>query len=209
MIRTIQSTPAVVQTEPVDTVAADPRRWLEAAACAHNLHWLLAHADDGVIWGRCLSHDDGAPRLALQPTPPELRPETLQTARLFSPDAELLLWRDGDGAWQARLIRDVTGDERTALRESFDEEQILWGDHGRLLGDVDGVAFVEMSDGAQGLRHTVPLAEAAGDHAARPLRLRVRHYMAEDREDGPSPGFTRVVASRLCALKVVNAKGTI
>lgn len=203
MIRTIQPTPALVQPVPADGVVSDPRGWLAAAGRAHGLRWLLVHADDGVIWGQCLSDDAVAPRLALQAALPTLRPETLQMARLFGPDAELLLWRDGGGAWHARLLRDVAGDGISTFQESFDEEQILWGDHGRVSGESDGVTFVEMSDGAQGLRHTVPLADASGDHAERPLRLRVRHYVAEDGDDSPSPGFARVVASRLCELKVV------
>ena len=33
---------------------------------------------------------------------PKLRAKTLQQARLFGSDAEVLLWRDGDGAWMAR-----------------------------------------------------------------------------------------------------------
>jgi len=203
MIRTIQPAPALVEVAPVDGVVSDLPGWLAEAGRAYGLRWLLAHADDGVIWGQCLFSDDAAPRLALQPAPPALRPETLQMARLFGPDAELLLWRDSDGAWHARLLRDVAGDEKPIFQESFDEEQILWGDHGRVSGESNGVAFVEMSDGAQGLRHTVPLADAAGDYAERPLRLRVRHYVAEDGDDSPSPGFARVVASRLCELKAV------
>jgi len=192
----------------------------------YGLSWLLAHADDGVVWGACVDTDSGL-RLAVQPTPPTLRLTTLQMARLFAPHAELLLWREG--IWRARLVRDhVQGEEARPdgtmlLNEAFDEAQILWGDRTTRAGTVEGVAFVTMSDGAQGLRHTVPLAVPLGRHDKRPLRLHVRHYVAEDggtlrnqqggrsaaherafdkNEPGVVPGLTRVVLSRLCDLRV-------
>jgi len=231
--RTIGAAPAVVQadTPAVDGVERDLMSWLHPLGRDYSVRWLLAHADDGVIWGRWT--EDGVdvlgtrlegrdPMYRSDFSYPELRASTLQTLRAFGPSAEVLLWRDGDGAWRARLVRDAREGEKARFAEAFDEEQILWGTKGKPIGDG---MFVEMSDGAQGLRHAVPLPGAAGDHGTnvRPLRLCVRHYVAEDKdpswerqgtgtgagdgtpgESGPRamPGFTRVVLSRLCDLRI-------
>jgi len=264
MERRIKGRTWSIQAVATTALGDDAHGWLQEAAHLYKLRWLLAHADDGVIWGAVVGNG-AATSLALQPGGPSLSLETLQAARLFSTAAELLVWRDGRGAgargtWHARLVRDLdphievketeveeaagatgaagtTGIAETSTTAgptgttettptaatgvaagsaeaseageapadimegcSFDEEQILWGTHGEEAGVVAGVTFVTMSDGAQGLRHTVPLTEAAGRHNGRPLRLSVRHYILEDGEGSPVPGVARVVLSRLRAL---------
>jgi hypothetical protein len=59
--------------------------------------------------------------------------------------------------------------------------------------------FTLLRDGAQGLRHAVPVALAIGaaDGKATPHRLLVRHYLADE-------DFARIVASRLVDLKPDN-----
>lgn len=183
--------------------------WLESQAKTHNLTYLLAHADDGVIWGlvdengRLLTsyetlHKSQAqekwdgPRIAAaKQNLPQLRIEMLWQARLFAEQAELFIWKDGDGAWQGRLIKDVTDGETAAWRESFDEPQMLWGTHGTQLK----YDFTLLEDGAQGLRHAVPVPLKLSNDPTRfgettPPRLVVRHYLNKD-------GFAQVVASRL------------
>jgi CRISPR-associated protein (TIGR03984 family) len=176
---------AQVKLEPIlaPSPSQDVREWLqEQIAGAEGTLFLLAHADDGVIWGRV---DDGtlvtAPETEFSPP---LRMETLQSARLFSDAGEIYLWRDGDGVFHARALSDDEGDPI----EYYDEDQILWGN--RVEASEGG--FTQMSDGAQGLRHIVPIAVAnpSGNH--RPLRLTVRHYLSED-----DFGFVRVAHSRL------------
>src|SRR5689334_18044010 len=78
--------------------------WLLEQALAYRLDYLLAHADDGVIWGKVVDHhlvvsSEVAPKIS-----PALQWETLQTARLFGQPGELLGWRDPDHGWQTRLI---------------------------------------------------------------------------------------------------------
>jgi CRISPR-associated protein (TIGR03984 family) len=182
----------VIQTSAF--TSGDIRDWLQQHASAHNLRWLLAFADDGVIWG---SFSEGVLNLsgdAISIAPP-LRAETLQTARLFSENAELLLWRDGDLQWNARLIQDNAAAEETQWREAIDEMHILWGTKAERRNDD----FALMSDGSQGLRHIVPIGINGNyDERSRPLRLHVRHYLSEDEETG----FVRIVASRLLDLTV-------
>jgi CRISPR-associated protein (TIGR03984 family) len=186
--------PAVL--EPIDTNnLIDVRDWLQTQATTFDLRWLLAHADDGLIWGENRSgHLVTSDSVAPQVSPP-LQAVTLQQARLFSAKAELLLWRDGDNQWRARLIRQPHAGETPAVTETIDEPQILWGT------DAQGLPnnFTLMSDGAQGLRHAVPFIVTGQVDGSRPLRLCVRHYLDED-----DTGFTRIVASRLVNLVDVN-----
>jgi CRISPR-associated protein (TIGR03984 family) len=149
---------------------------------------LLAHADDGVIWGRV---ENGrlltAAAVFGEAAFPPLRMATLQQARLFGPAGELLLWR-GDSDWRARWVTDVpTGDGY------YDEVQMLWGNQCEDTRD----GFTLVHEGRQGLRHAPPieiLPTAFGDKGQhRPVRLQVRHYLTVDAETG----LSRLVLSRL------------
>ena len=191
MKRTIQGHPAVVERLSIGSLG-DVQEWLQRQAVVYELQWLLAHADDGVVWGRrdnmqLLTSDSVAPRIS-----PRLRLETLQTARLFAEHAELLLWRDGEHFWNARVIRDPQPGETAMFTDAIDELTMLWGTDPQLLENN----FTLMSDGAQGLRHVVPLPIDGTFHERnRPLRLLVRHYLTENDQ-----GFTRIAASRLVNL---------
>ncbi len=183
MKREIKTAQVKLEAISAPSPSQDVRTWLqEQVAGAKSTFFLLAHADDGVIWGRM---EDGtlvtAPETDFSPP---LRMETLQSARLFSEAGEISLWHDGDGMLHARMIVDGEGDPA----EYYDEDQILWGNHVEASeGD-----FTQMNDGAQGLRHIVPIAVANPAGNRRPLRLTVRHYLSEDEF-----GFVRVAHSRL------------
>jgi CRISPR-associated protein (TIGR03984 family) len=184
--------------------ADDAIKWLSSQMRAYDLKltYLLAHASDGVIWGRfddeelITSHD-----VAPQHSPP-LRVETLLTARVFAPVGELLVWRDEDGEWATRLIAEKQlADATTGWNSGFEEQQVLLGTR----TDPLKRGFTLMSEGAQGLFHAVPLElslSGGGDERWHPLRLVVHHYWQEDEH-----GFTRVHTSRLVdlALKEGNA----
>ena len=167
--------PYVIDSQiPVDSdFSSDPDTWLVAQARRYRLRYLLAHADDGVIWGRV--DDDGLHTShGVAPGSPKLRASTLQQARLFSPAGELLLWRNDEGL-QGRFVTDTN--ENTD--DVIDEDQILWGD---TVEDVkDG--FTVVREGAQGMRHAVPIPVTAEQLKQHRLRLRVRHYVTEN-EDG-------------------------
>lgn len=191
MKREITSHPAVIKSLAVESIS-DVRSWLQEQAVRHNLKWLLAHADDGVIWGelrdgQLVTSDSVAPEIS-----PPLRIETLQQARLFVTRAELLLWRDGNNQWHARLIRDAVEGETPVFTDAIDEPQLLWGTHGEHRN-----GFTLLRDGAQGLRHAVPMELLLGkNNEADPPRLWVRHYLQEDQN-----GFIRIVVSRLLDLR--------
>lgn len=171
----------------------DPVVWLTdqaSAAC-----YLLAHADDGLIWGKVengiltTSHDAARDTEHSQISPP-LREVTLQTARLFNENSEIMLWRDAEtGTWRARSIYTATDDQQATFVEAIDERQLLWGNQAEAISDT----FTLLSDSGQGLRHIAPLAISAD---MLPLRLRVRHLISED-----ETGFARITASRLVTLE--------
>jgi len=181
---------------PEETVAIT---WLQDKAVSllgsypQTAVYLLAHADDGVIWGRL--SDDGQTLLTSHDVAshisPSLRMVTLIQARLFCEEAEWMLWKDGDNRLHSRLL------EETAPRPDYDacyeEPQMVWGTRGRPLDK----GFTLLEEGTQGLRHAIPVP--LGAHAARrpgePLKivLRVRHYLARE-------PFARVVVSRLVGL---------
>ncbi|NES17618.1 MAG: TIGR03984 family CRISPR-associated protein [Symploca sp. SIO3E6] len=161
--------------------------WLEAQAEKYKLRYLLAHAEDGVVWGR---FDDG--KLT---TPdeydihlPKLRLLTLQQCRLFGKNAEVMLWKVGQN-WRARAIKD----QALSKEDYLCENQILWGTKPKT--ELKN-GFTLVSDGSQGLRHAVPLTNIPFQgQDYRPLRLKVRHYLDYDES-----GVARINLSRLVNL---------
>lgn len=164
-------------------IGKDPISWLRINATEGM--YLLAHADDGILWGQVAENTILLPRFQTY-RQAELRSATLQMARLFNMHREVLLWRTAELVWAARILED--GDDKEKV-EHFDEEQVLWGTS---VDEVDG-HFSLVTDGIQGLRHAfpanLPIGNLSGDH---PLRLHVRHYLSSDQE-----GWRRIARSRL------------
>lgn len=172
--------------------ASDPRRWLQRQEAVGKEAWFLAHADDGLIWGRLhdgalVTSHDYFPEVS-----PPLRAITLQEAHLFGERAEVRVWRNSSGFSACRLE-----DRSDGETGAFDEVHLLWGTR----AEKGAGGFTLVSDGRQGLRHAVPLELPCGPLEARgtrrPLRLLVRHYLAYD-EDGQAYVFL----SRLVAIRV-------
>ncbi|HAN75612.1 MAG TPA: TIGR03984 family CRISPR-associated protein [Planktothrix sp. UBA8407] len=173
---------------------SDLVKWLEEKARQYELKYLLAHADDGVIWGQfrgenfqlVTSGDDHVfPQLA------KFRLSTLQQCRAFGDKAEVMLWKV-DKTWKARLIND---EYLLKLKETYIcEKQILWGTQ----PEAEKNDFTLVSDGSQGLKHAVPLPDIKDKfkEGKRPLRLTVRHYIDYDKETG----VARIYLSRLVDL---------
>lgn len=174
--------------------------WLEEKASAYQ--YLLAHADDGVIWGylkegQLITSDQAFPDVS-----PPLHAQTLQQLRLFSEKGELHLWRTEPGQFQGRVITDDTSG---TSEKYFDEDQILWGT--RWLDYQKG--FTLVVEGQRGLRHAFPKA-VTNDKAhfgtqqnpKHPLRLKIRHYLDYDKETSQA----RISLSRLVDLYSVNGQ---
>lgn len=182
-----------------DDFVRDPATWLTSQAKEHELDALLAHADDGVIWGRIAGETLVLSSSTFPHVSPPLRTLTLQQVRLFGQNAELLVWRDGDCVWQARLLDDRDEDRQGWC---FNEEQLLWGDQ---IED-ENLGFTLVTEGQEGLRHAVPLPIKDLDlevplneerNRWRYVRLGVRQYLERDEEDGA----VTIVQGRLTGLR--------
>ena len=163
-----------VSTEAIADDAA-LKTWMLQQASDHELRYLLAHADDGVIWGYfsegklAIAHDV-FPQFPKLPQFPELRLFTLQQCRIFGVNGEVLLWRTEKG-WRSRVISDLPTE--TQHPDIIIENQVLWGTQGKVK---DG--FTLLSDGQQELYHAVPLTNIQFDDPKtlnRPVRLKVKH----------------------------------
>ena len=150
--------------------------WLtQQATRAGETAWLLAFADDGVIWGKV---ENG--QLALSAP---LDSVTLQTLHLFGELGELRLWKGEDGLTGCWLM----DQPEVAF---IDRDYILWGTQ----VEQPGEAFSLVADGRQGLRHAVPLALKESDTlSSRPLRLATRGYLAEDGDGQVYISLSRLV----------------
>ena len=175
------------------TFCEDPRGWL-AKQMHQDMPWLLAHADDGVIWGKLqdngtllLSSDvfadpEDSPSVAVP-----LRALTLQQARLFGPVEELLIWRTDEG-FAGRLLND----DQLELETLPDEEHLLWH-QGNPVKVEQKAGFALLQEGQQGQRHAPPLIPQGKRRPA----LTVRHYVDYDGE-----GQAYIALSRLVRLEV-------
>jgi len=193
-MRNIRTCSSTTSTSAVDR-STDLREWLTqqastlVQATADKSCWLLAHCEDGVIWGDL--RDDGTLHLSCEAFPVRglaLRWETLQQARLFGKPSELLLWRGPQG-WQATLRRDDQGNSV----EYIDEAHLLWGNRAR--DSKNG--FMQIVEGSQGIVHAPPIDTTPTGDTKREARarLKVRHYLGEDQA-----GVARIIASRLVGL---------
>jgi CRISPR-associated protein (TIGR03984 family) len=163
------------------------RAWL-AGQMKAQMPWLLAHADDGVIWGKrgadgklTLSSDVFDNPKEYPSVAVKLRAETLQEAWIFGPGGEVRIWRT-NGGFEARLLTDE-GVDLDALPE---EKHLLWHQGNPVKTHRD---FALLQEGAQGQRHAPPVIPQAGQ---RP-KLVVKHYVDYDPEGQAYIALSRLV----------------
>jgi len=170
--------------------------WINEQASDRQLRYLLAHAEDGVIWGRfdkgrLLTSGEVFDQL------PVLRSLTLQQCRIFGETGEVLLWKANQG-WRSRLCQEDNNPEI----DFIEEKQLLWGTK-KVTSERDG--FTLLADGSQGLRHAVPLVSKvfSEENILRPVRLGVRHYVDYDED-----GLAYICLSRLVDLFIKDSGET-
>lgn len=174
----------------IDSVKQDLAGWLRLNAekirsKPEEKVFLLAHLDDGVVWGRVEGDKLSTSNEIAPETSPPLRATTLQQCRLFSESGEIMIWKDGEDL-RARLLLDGKGEPVDTL----DEDQILWGTN----GESPDRGFTMVYEG-QGMRHAVPIFVESGifdQGKTNPLRLQVRHYIRYD-----ETGCATIFLSRL------------
>jgi CRISPR-associated protein (TIGR03984 family) len=187
------------QKIPTHNIKESLENWLIQQASDYQLSYLLAHGDDGVIWGKFKIKDSKNNNDLILKTSenPQLRLSTLQQCRIFGETGEILLWNSND-KWNARLISQTKVSQLLQDRQIglIPENQILWGTQGKINGD-----FTLLSDGTQGLRHSVPIIVEENYFSQnkkelyRPVRLKVNHYFNYDND-----GLARIFTSRLVSL---------
>ncbi|WP_017662273.1 type III-D CRISPR-associated protein Csx19 [Baaleninema simplex] len=195
----------IIKEDNNDTLSA----WIEKQAKEWQLEYLLAHAEDGVIWGKfndnykLITADEVFDGKIFRVDLPKLRICTLQQCRIFGDNGEILLWRTDEG-WQSRIVQD------NLEVDYLEEWQILWGtqkEKGHNQEDGERNGFTLLSDGSQGLKHAVPISVGEDYFSKnkqklhRPVRLLVRHYI-----DYNDSGIARLFLSRLVKLKPVPEK---
>lgn len=170
--------------------------WLAQQATAER-PFLLAFADDGVIWGRwvagqlvtadeAVAHSATADPRSRDVSPP-LRGETLQQASVFGQTDEVRLFRDEMGQWQARCIGN--GGEPIVERQLLVGNEVVAA-YGQFTHVRDRVQ--------QGIDHIVPVPLTHQDVAAgRGLCLLVHHFV-----DYADSGEAHIGLSRLVEVHV-------
>ena len=177
----------------------DIRDWAEKYLHEKKHPYLLAFADDGVIWGKktkdglLLSHDIDSD------ISPDLLQGTLQQASVFGEESEFRLFKtekeeeEEEDKWDVLEIKDSP--------EIIKESQILWGS--RALETTDE-GFTQVFDARQqGLDHIVPIKVANSDldldeDGTKCIRLDVHHLVEYDEETGEA----RIAASRLAGIRL-------
>ncbi|MBE9256839.1 CRISPR-associated protein Csx19 [Dolichospermum sp. LEGE 00246] len=165
---------------------SDLKVWIEEQAKDNQLKYLLAHANDGVIWGYFNKSYHLITADSVFPQFPKLHCDTLQQCRIFGNKSEVMIWKT-DRGFKARLIED----DHLTKKDYITEAQVLWGTQKEEEKDD----FTLVSDGKQGLRHAVPLTGINFKDNERPLRLTVHHYIDYD-----DSGVARIDLSRLVNL---------
>ncbi len=177
--------------------------WINQQAAAYNLTYLLAHAEDGVIWGhfpqgKLVTSGEAFPQLA------QLRSLTLQQCRIFGAAGEVMLWKSDEG-WRSRFCNgDIA--VRYEVKKRYEEDQILYIPEDQMLWGTQQEAqsggFTLVADGSQGLQHALPLQNIPFStdktKSVRPLRLKVHHYFSEDED-----GLAYICLSQLVGLSTV------
>lgn len=153
--------------------------------------YVLAHANDGVIWARVEGQVLITAHEAGDSNAPNLDLDQLQQMRLFGETGEVMLWRHAS-SWRFRTVSDAAdGPEACPY---YDEKQMLWGTESTLLKSN----FSLLTEGKQGQRHAVPIAVAGTLSDTRRVTMTLRHYLNNDSHPA------RVVLSRILAIHAPN-----
>jgi CRISPR-associated protein (TIGR03984 family) len=177
--------------QSVDTagLVGDLASWLLQQPMLGDEAWLLAHCDDGVIWGKICQNQLLLSGDVFPEVSPLLRSLTLQEARLFGELAEVRVWRD-DNVFRACR----TEDRGKTGETTFEEEHLLWGT--RMESCRNGFSLVV--EGSRGIRQAIPLEldQDLFQGHQHPLRMHLRHYMNCDDD-----GQVYIARSRLCGIR--------
>jgi len=173
--------------EPVELPSDNHQKisaWLSEQIQKYNLRWLLAYADDGVIWGEMRQDGLHLSSKLFPEISPSLRYITLKEARMFNENAEMHLWSDVVTC-KGILIKEDEGFET----ECYDESYLLWGTKKGKTED----GFTLVYQGSEGLCHAPPVG-IDNDQAQFQINIKVRHFLDYDSEGQAYIAFSRLVS---------------
>lgn len=184
---------------PIPTLPTNEnvREWLAEQMKENHLTFLLAFADDGVIWGRMdndslvIAHE--TTQKAERKNYTELRGKTLQQAYAFSKDMEVRIFRDEMGEWKALKIED---EGEVIIKES----QVLWGD--KLDEDKNQPThpgFMRLLAERKGIPPQIVPWDKKDFREGKCVRLDVHHMVVYE-----ETGEARIALSRLAGLRIGN-----
>lgn len=158
----------------------------QEARSEDGFRWLLAHCDDGVVWGKY----EGGWRFGSDyfDICPRVSETNLIEMRVFGDDRELLIWRTEEGL-KGRLLKDKAPLPKDAPTRWDDEKRILAGN--KFIASRGGFTRIGTSSGAE---QVVPLELSRTDNTC---YLKVRNYFEQDSETGA----VRVAVTRLISLE--------
>lgn len=178
------------QIIPLDAPSSDEVvvTWLNHLATGHP--FLLAFADDGVIWGKSENDKWSTSFEAFGKPLAKLRGQTLQEAFAFGDQDQVHLYRDGE-KWTARQVVD-TG-------EWITESQLLWGNNipEDKYPQIKGFTFLQ--DRVQRtMDQALPLEVKIEDLETKAPRLIIHHFIETNKDTGEA----RIFLSRLVELEI-------
>ncbi len=170
----------------------DPAEWFLKQPAVGDDAWLLAYADDGVIWGKIENKQLVQACQVFGDTFPRLEATTLHKAHFFGSGAEVRVFRHGD---KFRAIR--LQEENDPAAASYTRSYYLWGDHP--IKTKGNWSWLE--DGQLGIFQALPLAYPP-TAKGREFQLWVRYYLQFEEGHGQAS----VAASRLVGLHTLRGK---
>jgi CRISPR-associated protein (TIGR03984 family) len=174
------------QTQSLQTPEDDKKvvAWLTGHAKEHS--FLLAFADDGVIWGKSENEKWITSYDAFGKPFSELRGETLLEAFAFGESDQVHLYRDGE-KWIANRVVDAG--------EMVVESQLLWGDEAIKIQK----GFTHLHDKVQqSMDQALPLTVKDEELITKAPRLTIHHFIETDENTGEA----RIFLSRLVKLEL-------
>jgi len=170
----------IVKEFDVAKFLENPYHWLNEQAIGKKLNWLLAHAEDVIIWGQ-LKGD------VLATSIPEINQYAphLREVRLFGETGEWLLWRERAN-WRGRLIEEGDG----LICQTYDEPHLMWGS--KVVSASEDFSIV--SEERDVLELVLPIASLPAERQTR-VALKVRHTLDYDKD-----GQAFIDCSRLAGL---------
>jgi len=178
----------------IESVDAQPEKgkvveWLHLQM-SEKCPFLLAFADDGVIWRKWVKGEiKEPPETPDLPKMPELREGTLLQAFVFGAECEVRLFKDELGVW--KTLRVVDGDDPELV---IKESQILWGD--KVTEPVKNGFFYAEEYRAGILGQWLPVERAFDANEC--ARLQIHHLVEFNKETGEA----QIALSRLAGLSV-------